>query len=267
MSVATRIVIALYRRLVFLYPPSVRRACGRWMVEDARRLARDLTLRSAHNLAQRPLGFQPDGVYKAEVNLRNRSYPEATQRVDFYSRLVRGAEGLPDVASAGLAMRVPFTWSFGGSPVEAEGAQRAGQPAGASGQIVGPGYFATMAIPVIRGRVFGSQDEEGAPLTVVLGEGLARRLWPGVDPLGRRMRDVPEPRVMPRVMPSPDHGARWWGWSETCEKTPEASRHPTTTFPTRSSPRRPCRWSTASATAGRPLTWRPWWPNWIRRWR
>jgi predicted permease len=53
--------------------------------------------------------------------------------------------------------------------------------------VVGGGYFETMGIPVVRGREFGAADREGAPGTVVVNQTLAARMWPGADPIGKRL--------------------------------------------------------------------------------
>src|SRR4029453_5780523 len=50
---------------------------------------------------------------------------------------------------------------------------------------VTPGYFETMATPLVRGRVFGEVDRDGAPPVAIVDERLAARLWPGEDPIGR----------------------------------------------------------------------------------
>jgi hypothetical protein len=64
---------------------------------------------------------------------------------------------------------------------------------GAVGQVAGSGYLETLRIPVVRGRAFGPEDATEAEPTVIVSESLAEALWPGRDPLGRRLRQAPEP--------------------------------------------------------------------------
>ena len=52
---------------------------------------------------------------------------------------------------------------------------------------VGPDYFRTLSIPIKKGRAFTAEDREGTPKVVVINETAARRLWPGQDPIGRRI--------------------------------------------------------------------------------
>jgi len=54
--------------------------------------------------------------------------------------------------------------------------------------IVGPGYFDTMGIPLVRGRAFAVGDRLGTRLVAVINEAMARTYWPGTDPIGRRVR-------------------------------------------------------------------------------
>jgi hypothetical protein len=51
-----------------------------------------------------------------------------------------------------------------------------------------PSYFETMRIPLLRGRLFDTTDQDGAPLVVIVSEATAAQLWPGQDPIGKRLR-------------------------------------------------------------------------------
>jgi predicted permease len=66
--------------------------------------------------------------------------------------------------------------------------------------VIAPGYFETLGIPLVRGRAFRDADAAGAPLVAVVNETAARRWWPGAEPLGKRFRfggtDAPEVEVV-----------------------------------------------------------------------
>src|SRR5678816_4722804 len=57
-----------------------------------------------------------------------------------------------------------------------------------SGDVIGPGYFRTFGIPIVRGRGFTDADDGSAPLVMIVNESFARRYWPGEDALGKQLR-------------------------------------------------------------------------------
>jgi predicted permease len=64
----------------------------------------------------------------------------------------------------------------------------AGRPASTFVNVVWPDYFRTLGTALLRGRDFRAEDRRGAPAVAIVNETLARRFWPGEDPLGRRIR-------------------------------------------------------------------------------
>ena len=54
-------------------------------------------------------------------------------------------------------------------------------------RFVSPRYFEAMGLPVVKGRSFNDTDRTGAPLVIVINQTLAQRLWPNLDPIGRRV--------------------------------------------------------------------------------
>ena len=162
-------------------------------------VAAGLMVRSAIYLQRQELGFEPERLSVVDVNLRRRSYPELGQRAEFFRRLVEGTRTLPGVEDAGVVLRAPFLWRLAGSPVEAEGRPVADPESGptALNLNVGDGYFRAMGISLTRGRGFGDQDVAGAPLVTVVSGSLAQRLWPGQDPLGKRLRYLPRSQREP----------------------------------------------------------------------
>lgn len=154
-----------------------------------------LMVRSALNLSRVALGFEPDNVITANAVLRMRSYPEDHQRIEFVDRFLERVRSLPGVVSAGMLAGYPFSPAMRSGPVMAEAAEvdPASQPV--AGQFTVDGsYFGVLRIPLLRGRTFNPGDRPGAPPVVILGESLADKLWPGRDPIGRRIRldDAPD---------------------------------------------------------------------------
>src|SRR5262249_30918237 len=109
----------------------------------------------------------------------------------FYEELLRRVQALPGVdAAATVSVRPlsgPTGWDY---PFTAEGqseAEAGGNPM-ANLEAVSADYFRTMGIVVKKGRVFTDGDAEGRPGVVVVSEALARRAWPGQEPIGKRLK-------------------------------------------------------------------------------
>ncbi len=152
-----------------------------------------LMVRSAVNLQRMDLGFDSKRITVGEVGLRMSSYPEPVERVRMFDAILAGVRDVPGVESASMVGRAPFGSFVNTTPLEA--ADAGGTPI-ARGEVtlntVDEGYFDAIGIPVVSGRTFGPDDAAGAPDVAVVSETAARRLWPGGDAVGGRLRSVPQ---------------------------------------------------------------------------
>jgi predicted permease len=131
-------------------------------------------------------GFDPRGVTIASVNLGMAGYSEASGPT-FVRDLLDRVRSLPGVQVATAADRAPSagSMSFGGVTVPGVEPPQ-GQPFFYPGwTIADAGYFATLRIPLIAGRDFTDEDRAGAEPVAILGEGAAKRFWPGRDAVGQ----------------------------------------------------------------------------------
>jgi putative ABC transport system permease protein len=154
-----------------------------------------LLVRNALHMQAQPLGFDPDGLVAITASLRQREFEEAASRSELFERLAAGIErGVPGV-SAEIVGWAPLSrsWSF---PVETPEPAGAEPTASAFITSASPGYFGLMGIALLRGRTFEPTDRAGAPPVAIVSEGLARRVWPGGDPIGQRIRIAPVERAM-----------------------------------------------------------------------
>jgi putative ABC transport system permease protein len=111
---------------------------------------------------------------------------------EFYRQVVERVSAIPGVGDTTLALRAPLSGSGGGMAQTIDVAGRPAAPGDASRRVkytaVGWNYFRTLGIGLQRGRVFDAHDvPEGLPVVVVNGT-MARRLWPGEDPIGKIVR-------------------------------------------------------------------------------
>jgi macrolide transport system ATP-binding/permease protein len=134
-------------------------------------------------------GFTTRGVLFTAVDLRGAGY-DAIRAKTFDDELVERVQALPGVESVALARATPLSYgSFSSSAIAVDGYQAPPeeQPAVEYNQ-VGPGYFATMGIPVLTGREFTRSDNETAALVAVVNDVMAARYWRGGDPVGKRLQ-------------------------------------------------------------------------------
>jgi putative ABC transport system permease protein len=122
------------------------------------------------------------------VSLPEAKYPRGPRQVAFYGELLERINRLPGVISAGAVSILPESGNFDHTPMKVEG------------RIYGPGeelvpdlyrtttgYFSAMSIPLLEGRLLsGEDDQEHAPVAVI-NQTMAESLWPGEDPIGKRI--------------------------------------------------------------------------------
>ena len=132
-------------------------------------------------------GFEAEGVLTASITLPVLRYPSPEQRVGFYGALLDRLAAIPGVQAASMVSLIPFGGSNTGMNLLIEG-QPPPRPEDTPifwRRIIDPGYFRVMRIPLIRGREFSAQDT-GSPRIAIINQTMARRYWPGADPIGKR---------------------------------------------------------------------------------
>jgi predicted permease len=148
-----------------------------------------LFVRSLQRAQRMDLGFDPGHVLNVRMDPSQIGY-ERSRTNEFYRDLERRARTLPGVQSVSLAHSVPLGYISDGFTVRAEGRPEipGEQPPTIGVNGVGPDYFDTLRIPLVRGRVFRESDNETAPPVAIVNQTLAGRLWPNQDPIGKRFR-------------------------------------------------------------------------------
>src|SRR4051794_5447641 len=124
------------------------------------------------------LGYDPHNVIIASINLPENSHTEWADRARFYERLRNRMTDVPQVESVALATNSGIPpWSGERSVVEVPGRDMTGREAPILQRISGH-YFATMNIPLVRGRVWSDLESGGTPHVAVVNQTMARQLWP-----------------------------------------------------------------------------------------
>ena len=153
--------------------------------------AAGLVVRSLEHLEHLDLGFSPAGLAIADLEWpwsRYGSIPAARELMD---RVVQRIEATPGVVAATPVYQLPFSGSEGAThDIIAEGQPETDlrSTVFAGVELAGPDYFRTFVLPLRRGRAFTAADRDGALPVAIVSDDVAKRLWPGGDPIGKRLR-------------------------------------------------------------------------------
>ena len=152
-------------------------------------VAAALFVRSVQHAKSVDLGFDPRHVLNQSMDVSQQGYDEAHGR-EFYRAVEARVRSLPGVETVSFAYSVPFGYYNSSEYIESQDHPPApGERRPTAGfNMVGPEYFQTMRLPVVRGRAFTPQDDERSRPVVIVNEILAKKFWPGQDPIGKRLR-------------------------------------------------------------------------------
>ncbi|MEE9235056.1 MAG: ABC transporter permease [Candidatus Acidoferrales bacterium] len=146
-----------------------------------------LLTRSFLGLLNADLGFDPDRVLGFHLSLPQGKYPGARRQVLFFEQVLERMKALPGVEGAAVVNHRPLGGGVdGGLRIEGR-TYAAGESPHSEKRIASADYFRVLKIPLIRGRYFTAQDIEGTPSVAIINEELARRYFPGEDPIGKRI--------------------------------------------------------------------------------
>lgn len=159
-----------------------------------------LLFRSLMTLVDVPLGFSTSRMLTMSVAPTGDDYRSPAQYLAYWDRVVERVRGVPGVEQVALAGAAPMGGGFSILAFQPDS-----QPPMPPNQQplthyldVGPGYFATLGIPVLRGREFTAQDAVANARAVVINEAMARREYPDTDPIGRRFSFGPDDQGNPQ---------------------------------------------------------------------
>src|SRR5256886_16379045 len=135
-------------------------------------------------------GFRADHLLTMKVDLSELKYPDGERRSVFFEEVLRRIRALPGVELAAVAANLPLTYNGDSATIAVEGIPDPppGQWPDVIYRAIGPGYFSTMGIPLIRGRDFTDQDKSDSKNVVVISEKTAQHYWPGKEPIGKRLK-------------------------------------------------------------------------------
>jgi putative ABC transport system permease protein len=134
-------------------------------------------------------GFQPAPVSTFSVTLSSQKYATSDQQRAFATSLLEEVRHIPGVDSAAVTFGLPLSGQSFQLTFEVAGRAAPSPDAEPRAQVrvVSPAYFATIGVPVIRGRAFTAADRAGGQRALLISQETARRFFPGEDPIGKRL--------------------------------------------------------------------------------
>ena len=135
-------------------------------------------------------GFKPDHVATAQFSLPDSRYKDDATARAFVERLTGNLRAIPGIGPVGVTTDLPFSGNGNASLIWLEGhPMRPGElPPVPAWNVIDHGYLQAMSIPLLRGRGIAASDDAGKEQVVVIDEFLARKYWPGANPIGQKIR-------------------------------------------------------------------------------
>jgi putative ABC transport system permease protein len=138
-------------------------------------------------LTQKP-GFNPDHLLVDSINLKSPTYKEPAAQAAFFQQTTQKLREISGAESAAASMGLPLSgsWSTSFNIVGHPPLPQSQRPS-ASYFAVGPGYFRTLAIPLVKGRNFSDTDNAQTPVVPIVSEEFARRFFPKTDAISQQI--------------------------------------------------------------------------------
>jgi putative ABC transport system permease protein len=148
-----------------------------------------LLIKSVVRLRAVDAGFNPERLLTMNLAVPSTRYRDGAAQAAFFERLVQKLGELPGVDSAAATSVLPFSGNFDGRSLAVEDSPvPRGQEVSVDLYITTPGYLRAMQIPLLEGRALDERDAKESPPVALVSETMARKLWPGRSPLGRRVK-------------------------------------------------------------------------------
>ena len=174
-------------------PPSAKRARD-WLVisEIALTLtllvAAGLVLKSFSKMQTLQLGYEPRNLFSARFELPWKTYSSREKIGTFTKALLDKVSAIPGVQTAAIGSNSPLMggWQTGFYREGSRPVLQSNMPSADLEAIIGD-YFQTFKVPLLRGRTFNERDTKDSPRVIVIDQGMAEQVFPGEDPIGKRL--------------------------------------------------------------------------------
>ncbi|HEX5883942.1 MAG TPA: ABC transporter permease [Pyrinomonadaceae bacterium] len=156
-----------------------------------------LMIRSILRIREVEPGLKPQNLLTAKLTLPREKYKDAESAIRFHQQVIERVRNLPGVESAGLTSHLPIEERGYNGNISVEGKT---YPPNESPLVefraVSEDYFQSAGIPLLRGRLFSKRERDDTQPVIVINETMAKQIWPGEDPIGKRLGDDSKPTVI-----------------------------------------------------------------------
>ena len=146
--------------------------------------------KSFYRLLHVDLNFQPDHLATLTVVAPDTRYGKAPQAIALERQLISRVEALPGVTSAAITTDIPVSYNGDTDWIRFVGRPYNGEHNEVNGREVSSAYFTTLQAKLIRGRFFSEDEDDSKPKVVLINRALARKYFPGEDPIGKKIGDT-----------------------------------------------------------------------------
>jgi macrolide transport system ATP-binding/permease protein len=146
--------------------------------------------KSVYRLLHVDLNFQPDNLATLQVALPDASYSKDPQVIAVQKEILQKVAALPGVKSVGIGNLLPLSGNGNTDWIRFEGRPYDGTHNEVNGRDVSVNYLETLQARLIHGRFFNEADDATKPLVIVINQSLAKKYYPGEDPIGKRIGDI-----------------------------------------------------------------------------
>jgi putative ABC transport system permease protein len=149
-----------------------------------------LMVRSILRIREVEPGLKPQNLLTAKLSLPRDRYTDAESAIRFYQQVLERVSHLPGVESVGLTSHLPIEEQGYNGNISVEGkTYPPNEGPLVEFRVVSEDYFQTANIPLLRGRFFSKEEHDDSQPVVVINEAMAKQIWPGENPIGKRLAD------------------------------------------------------------------------------
>jgi putative ABC transport system permease protein len=174
-------------------PPSAKRARDWFVISEIALtlmllVAAGLVLKSFSKMQALQLGYEPHGLFSARIELPWKIYSSREKIGTFTKALLDKVSAIPGVQSAGIGSNSPLMggWQTGFYREGSRPVYQSNMPS-ADLEVITGDYFQTFKVPLLRGRTFNERDTKDSPRVIVIDQAMAEQVFPGEDPIGKRL--------------------------------------------------------------------------------